>query len=175
MKTIETERLRLRAPREDDAPALLAIRNSDFVRRFNPMSVWDEKRMRGEIREEIENDSAYYIERKADGVLLGMISVEEDELRYRVRAKSVSYYLGEAYTRQGYMKEALGAVLHGLFADDPALEVISARVFRGNTASERLLLSLGFTCDGCIRRCVRMENGTVFDDMQFSLLRGGLG
>ena len=171
MKPIETARLRLRAPREDDAPALLAIRNSDFVRRFNPMSVWDETRMRVEIRKEIENDCAYYIERKADGALLGMIGVEEDELRYRVCAKSVSYYLGEMYGRQGYMKEALGAVIRGLFADDPALEVVSARVFRGNTASERLLLALGFTCEGCIRRCVRMEDGTIFDDMQFSLLR----
>ena len=174
MNKVETDRLLLRAPREDDAPALLAIRNSGFVRRFNPMSVWDEKRMRGEIRVEIENDSAYYIERKADGALLGMIGVEEDELRYRVRAKSVSYYLGEAYARQGYMKEALRAVIRTLFAQDTELEVVSARVFRGNMASERLLLSLGFTCDGCIRRCVRMENGTVFDDMQFSLLRGEL-
>ena len=50
MNKVETDRLLLRAPREDDAPALLAIRNSGFVRRFNPMSVWDEKRMRGEIR-----------------------------------------------------------------------------------------------------------------------------
>lgn len=174
MQTIETPRLWLRAPREDDAPALLTIRNSVFVRRFNPMSVWDEAQMRREIREEIENGSVYHIERKADGALLGMIGVEADDLRYRVCAKSVSYYLGEAYTRQDYMKEALSAVICTLFTQNPELEVVSARVFRGNTASERLLLSLGFTCDGCIRHCVRMENGTVFDDMQFSLLRGEL-
>ena len=69
------------------------------------------------------------------------------------------------------MKEALSACITALFRDDPALELVSARVFRGNTASERLLLSLGFTYEGCLRRCVRDDRGLVHDDMQFSLLR----
>ena len=48
---------------------------------------------------------------------------------------------------------------------------MAARVFAGNRASERLLLSLGFTYEGCIRRCVRTHDGTTRDDMQFSLFR----
>lgn len=52
------------------------------------------------------------------------------------------------------MKEALRAVLHELFTEED-LEVVAARVFTGNIASEKLLRSLGFVYEGCIRRCVR--------------------
>lgn len=169
--TIETLRLLLRAPREGDARALLQIRNSAFVMEFNNMRAWDEERMRAEIQEEIEKESCLYIERKEDGALLGGIWFEEDDIRYRVRSRCLSYYLGEQYARCGYMKEALGAAVRALFENDPELELVAARVFAGNKASERLLLSLGFTYEGCIRRCVRTQDGTTRDDMQFSLFR----
>lgn len=171
MHSVETERLVLRAPEQRDAEAMLAIRNSAFVREFNPMRVWEIDRMRAEIEAQRESGGALYIERKADGALLGGIWFEEDDQRYCVASKCVSYYLGESYTRQGYMREALGAAVEAAFAQDEALEVVAARVFRGNTASERLLLGLGFTYEGCLLHCVRSEDGRVFDDMQFCLLR----
>lgn len=169
MGTIETQRLLLRAPKSEDAAAMLEIRNSAFVRRFNPMAIWDLARMEKQIAEDAEN-GALYIERRADGVLLGGIWFEDDDQRYRVASKTVSYYLGEAYARQGYMKEALSAAVEAAFQDG-TLEVLSARVFRGNEPSERLLRALGFTYEGCLLHCVRDENGTVHDDMQFCLVR----
>ena len=69
------------------------------------------------------------------------------------------------------MKEALRAVLHELFTEEDHLEVVAARVFTGNIASEKLLRSLGFVYEGCIRRCVRTSESEIRDDMQFSLLR----
>ena len=69
------------------------------------------------------------------------------------------------------MKEALKAVIGMLFAEDPALELVASSTFGENEASQRLLHSLGFTCEGCIRRAVRDPRGTVHDDVQFSLLR----
>ena len=67
-------------------------------------------------------------------------------------------------------REALRAVLHELFTEED-LEVVAARVFTGNIASEKLLRSLGFVYEGCIRRCVRTSESEIRDDMQFSLLR----
>lgn len=171
ISTVDTERLHLRLPRESDAETLLKIRNSAFVMKFNNMRAWDVERMRAEIREEIKAGSALYIERREDGALLGGIWIEEDDIRYRVRSKCLSYYLDERYARQGYMKEALAETIRALFENDPELELVAARVFAGNTASERLLLSLGFTYEGCIRRCVRTNDGETFDDIQFSLFR----
>jgi len=171
MRQTETARLILRAPLESDTEALLAIRNSGFVQRYNAMEIVGAERLRRQIEKDIENGTAIHLVRKADNRLIGGIWMAEDDVRYDVKVRSLSYYLAEEYARQGYMKEALGAVIDALFREDPALELVSARVFRGNAASERLLLSLGFTYEGCIRRCVRDKRGVVHDDMQFSLLR----
>lgn len=69
------------------------------------------------------------------------------------------------------MREALWAVLHELFIEWN-LEVVSARVLTGNVGSERLLKSLGFVYEGCIRRCVRTPKHLIRDDMQFFFAAG---
>lgn len=158
MRELHTERLLLRTPRERDAAEIMAIRNSAFVMKNNVMEVVDKEQMVHLIHREIDYENTWYIERKEDGV------------RFDVRSRCLSYYLGEQYTRQGYMKEALRAVLHELFTEED-LEVVAARVFTGNIASEKLLRSLGFVYEGCIRRCVRTSESEIRDDMQFSLLR----
>lgn len=158
MRELHTERLLLRTPRERDAAEIMAIRNSAFVMKNNVMEVFDKEQMVHLIHREIDYEDTWYIERKEDGV------------RFGVRSRCLSYYLGEQYTRQGYMKEALRAVLHELFTEED-LEVVAARVFTGNIASEKLLRSLGFVYEGCIRRCVRTSESEIRDDMQFSLLR----
>ena len=178
MRELHTERLLLRTPRERDAAEIMAIRNSAFVMKNNVMKVLDKEQMVHLIHREIDYEDTWYIERKEDGALLGMIAAEEDGVRFDVRSRCLSYYLGEQYTRQGYMKEALRAVLHELFTEED-LKVVAARVFTGNIASEKLLRSLGFVpaasiafvYEGCIRRCVRTSESEIRDDMQFSLLR----
>lgn len=170
VRELHTERLLLRTPRERDAAEIMAIRNSAFVMKNNVMEVFDKEQMVHLIHREIDYEDTWYMERKEDGALLGMIAAEEDGVRFDVRSRCLSYYLGEQYTRQGYMKEALRAVLHELFTEED-LEVVAARVFAGNIASEKLLRSLGFVYEGCIRRCVRTSESEIRDDMQFSLLR----
>ena len=168
---LETERLLLRAPMESDTEEMLAIRNSAFVQEFNAMKIIDAEKMRGQIVRDIEHQTAFYIVRKADDKLIGGIWMEDDNARYDVKSRYLSYYLGEPYARKGYMKEALGAVIGMLFECDPELEVVASSVFSENMASERLLWSLGFTREGCIRKAVRDARGKVHDDVQFSLLR----
>ena len=145
MRELHTERLLLRTPRERDAAEIMAIRNSAFVMKNNVMEVVDKEQMVHLIHREIDYEDTWYIERKEDGALLGMIVAEEDGVRFDVRSRCLSYYLGE--------------------------QVVAARVFTGNIASEKLLRSLGFVYEGCIRRCVRTSESEIRDDMQFSLLR----
>lgn len=170
MRELHTERLLLRTPRERDAAEIMAIRNSAFVMKDNAMQKADKEQVTRLIRAEIDRGDTLFIERKEDGALLGMIAAEEDGVRFDVRSRCLSYYLGEQFARQGYMKEALRAVLHELFTEED-LEVVAARVFTGNIASEKLLRSLGFVYEGCIRRCVRTSESEIRDDMQFSLMR----
>ncbi|WP_417406233.1 hypothetical protein, partial [Hominenteromicrobium sp.] len=42
------------------------------------------------IHREIDYENTWYIERKEDGALLGMIAAEEDGVRFDVRSKSLS-------------------------------------------------------------------------------------
>ena len=169
--TIETARLILREPQLTDAEQLLVIRNSDFVQEFNAMKIIDVEKLRGQIQKDMERHTAIYLVYKADDRLIGGIWLEEDEKRYEVKSTYLSYYLAEPYARQGYMKEALGAVIDTLFMLDTELELVSSSVFSENIASEKLLRSLGFTCEGSIRKAVRDSRGCVHDDVQFSLLR----
>ena len=171
MKTLETARLILREPQLTDADRLLAIRNSDFVQRYNAMRIIDAERLKRQMIGDLEKNVAVYLVLKAENRLIGGIWLEEDDNRYEVNSKYLSFYLDEPYARKGYMKEALGAVITQLFAEDPALELVASSTFSENEASQKLLLSLGFTCEGCIRRAVRTPRGAVHDDVQFSLLR----
>lgn len=167
---IETQRLVLRDPRAVDTDPILVIRNSDFVMRFNAMTPWTREQVWNELAGDGE-ENVVIVERKEDGAVLGALFYAEDNIRYRVRSWNLSYYLGEQYARQGYMKEALRGLVDWLFAEEEGLELVSARVFSGNTGSERLLRSLGFHHEGTVRRGVRNQAGEVFDDLLFSLLR----
>ena len=73
MRELHTERLLLRTPRERDAAEIMAIRNSAFVMKNNVMEVFDKEQMVHLIHREIDYENTWYMERKEDGALLGMI------------------------------------------------------------------------------------------------------
>ncbi len=165
---LETERLILRRPEIVDAQAYTNIHNSEFVLRYNAMRPTTPERMEGAFADPEYLNSAVFLEEKTTGKLIGAIFVEDDDLRYGVASKCVSYFMDEAYSRKGYMKEALSAFLSHLFASE-ALECICARAFSDNTASRALLKSLGFQENGIIPRCVKGYSGQVFDDVIHTL------
>jgi len=169
MVCIETGRLRLRTPRPTDAGPLLAIRNSPYVLRFNPMKPWDLARMEQQVEEESHSDRVLYIEEKTAGGLIGGIWLGEDALRYGPAAFDLSYYLAENQAGKGYMTEALSHAMPYAFQKLGA-QVVSARVFRDNAASARVLEKLGFTHEGTLRLAIQTQDGVIHDDMLFSLL-----
>jgi RimJ/RimL family protein N-acetyltransferase len=107
---------------------------------------------------------------KETGKIIGVIYTGEDSLRYGVKSKEFSYFLREEEARKGYMKEALAALIDYFFTEEK-LDCVAARCFAPNVASQRLLESLGFTRDGCVRKCVRGYKDIVFDDCLYSLMR----
>ena len=107
--------------------------------------------------------------RKADGGFIGKIHLDPDNLRYEVKAVSLSYWVGEPYARQGYMTETLKALLDRLFREE-GYEIVSAQVLTPNTASAALLEKLGFTREGGLRRALRWR-GALYDNLLYSLTR----
>lgn len=167
---LETKRLILRQPCIADAESYTAIHNSEFVLRYNAMNPTTAERMAARFADEDYLANTVFMENKKNGELIGAIFLEDDDLRYGVASRNLSYFLHEAYARKGYMKEAMQAVIENLFENE-SLECICARAFAPNTASRALLKSLGFVENGVIPRCVKGYSGEVFDDVIHTLLR----
>lgn len=163
-----TERLILRRPKPTDGKDYCAIHNTAFVLRYNAMLPTSPERMEQKFSQNTGN--TVLLEEKESGTLLGAMFIEEDDLRFGVSSRSLSYFLREQDTRKGYMKEALQAVIGWLFEEEK-LECVSARVFAPNTASRALLRSLGFQENGIIPRCVKGYGDVVYDDVIHTLFR----
>lgn len=167
---LQTQKLLLRRPREQDGEELLAIRNSPFVLRCNAMEPMDGDGMAQALRLWSRNEGAFCLEELESGRVVGMVFFGEDSLRYRVPSRELSYYLGQDFSRKGYMSQALRTLIPYAM-EHWDLQVITARVFAGNTPSLGLMERLGFVREGCLRRCVQGYGGVVHDDVLLSLLR----
>lgn len=167
---LETKRLIIRRPEPRDVDDYMQFCNSEFVLRYNAMTPKTREEVLTQFSGERAQQNTFVMELKERGKVIGAIFTEEDSLRWGVESRELSYFLHEVYSRRGYMKEALRAVIDYLFTDEK-LECAAARVFAPNTASRRLLASLGFHQDGCIPRCVKGYGNVVFDDTLHSLFR----
>lgn len=166
---METKRLIIRKPELKDAKELNKIHNSEFVLKYNCMKPTDVTEMEKSIADYQEiNNSWFVLEHKQTHQVIGAIFLGEDELRYQVNSKMLSYYLDETFAHQGYMKEALQTILNYCI-NTLGLSIISARVFSENTASWKLLEKLGFTCEGELKQAVRGYNNIVYCDRLYAL------
>lgn len=107
--------------------------------------------------------------RTADDALLGGVTLSN--LRRGVaQTATLGYWIGAAHARQGYVTEALGAVLEYAF-QRLGLHRVEAACLPDNEASRRLLLKCGFREEGFAREYLRI-NGSWQDHQLFAILRG---
>lgn len=165
---LETTRLILRQLKEKDIPDLYKMIFSPFVMKFNVMKLIPYE----EFLENTKNSAAdnFYLALKGSDQIIGEISLHRDQIRYNVNSITLSYWLGEDYIQQGYMHEALEALIDFLF-HHRNIEIISARVFSHNIASQRLLEKLGFESEAYLKHAVRNYEGEVFDDILYVLFK----
>ena len=169
---LETPRLILRNLKGTDLQAYLRFRNSEFVLRYNAMARQSTEEAEEYIRNNLTNDRHVAIARKDTDAFVGMIYVEQDSLRYKANSLQVSYWLGEPYSAQGVMTEALGALVQHLLSRDD-VNSVTARVFADNPGSGKLLRRLGFLQEGRLHQAVLGYDGILHDDLLFSLRRDG--
>ena len=173
LPTIESERLRLRELREDDADALFALFSDVEVMRFWSGAPWTSRdqalahiaRMNGG-RSQVE----YYpwaIARADDDALIGTMSLFELQ-REHARAM-VGYALMPSQQGRGYATEALRAALRFAF-ELLELERIEIDIDPDNTPSRRLVERCGAQREGLFRRRWRV-NGQWADSVMYGLLR----
>lgn len=171
-------RVFLRPPRASDWRQWsdLRLRSREFLVPWEPTWPHDSltraafrRRLRQYALERRHNSGfSFLIFRAEDEALLGGISLSN--LRRGVsQSASLGYWIGAPYVRRGYMTEALAAILALAFGRLD-LHRVEAACLPDNTASQKLLLNLGFSQEGCAAGYLRI-NGRWQDHLLFALTR----
>ncbi|MCY4305903.1 MAG: GNAT family protein [Aestuariivita sp.] len=154
--SIETERLLLRPPKHSDYRSWITLRGSsrDFLIGWEP--AWSADHLSRKTyynrlywaNRAISNGSAFpfFIFQREDRELIGAITIESIR-RGPSQSGTLGYWIGEQYTRQGFMKEALFTVVHFAFSVLD-LSRMEAACLPENKASRALLESVGFKYEG---------------------------
>lgn len=176
---VETERMTLRLPQHSDFRPWSALRqqSAQFLVPWEPAWAADHlsrkaftARVHWAARAEAQGSALpLFLVRREDGALLGAITL--DHIR---RGPSLSgtlgYWIGEPHARQGYMREAIEAVVHHAFS---ALDLsrIEAACLPENKASRGVLEKSGFKYEGVAQSYLqingRWRNHVLYANLRF--------
>jgi ribosomal-protein-alanine N-acetyltransferase len=174
---IRGETVYLRYPRIADYASWARLRGEsrEFLSKWEP--IWaDDELTRGAFRRRIKRyhketrlDSAYvfFVFRKSDDMLMGGCTLSNVR-RGVTQCCALGYWIGARFARQGYMFDAIRALLPFVF-QTLGLHRIEAACLPENEASRNLLGKVGFREEGLARKYL-LINGEWRDHIQFALL-----
>ncbi|MRX49177.1 GNAT family N-acetyltransferase [Paracoccus sp. S-4012] len=174
---IETERMVLRLPAHGDARAWAALRDTsrDFLTPWEPIWADDHltqksfaQRVYWAGRAQRSGTALPLFLVRRDGVLLGAITMDNIR-RGPAMAATIGYWIGAPFARQGYMHEAILALVHHAFS---AMELsrIEAACLPENTASRGVLEKAGFKYEGVAQSYLQI-NGRWRNHVLYANLR----
>jgi len=174
------ERITLRAPMPHDFRDWRALRleSRAFLKPFEPRwseadldrSVYFARLKRGQQEAEQGSDFTFFIFTEEGGHqrLVGGLTLSNIRRR-AAQFVTLGYWMGERYAGQGYMTEAVGAVLPFVF-DTLGLHRIHAAFLPDNRASRRVLEKNGFKEEGYADKYLQID-GKWADHVLFGLTR----
>ncbi|GAB4288253.1 MAG: GNAT family protein [Roseovarius sp.] len=175
---IETERMTLREPWQADYAAWAALRrlSADFLVPWEPQWAPDHlsrksfsSRVWWAQRALADGTAApLFLIRRSDGALLGAITLDNIR-RGPAQAGTLGYWIGAPHARQGYMREALQAVVHHAF-EQLDLSRLEAACLPENRPSRRLLETCGFKFEGVAQSYLQI-NGRWRTHVLYAALR----
>ena len=153
---LETERLTLRPPVRGDFTAWSSLR----AQSQHFLTPWEPSWSADHLSRRAFTNRVYWASRAISGgtalplflfqrdsdTLLGAITLDNIR-RGPAQAGTLGYWTGEVFARQGYMREAIGAVVHHAFTRLD-LSRIEAACLPENQASRGLLEKSGFKYEG---------------------------
>ena len=153
---LETERMTLRLPQHGDWRLWSDLRadSADFLTPWEPVWASDHlsrrsftNRVYWAARAESQGTALpLFLIRRADQALIGAITLDNIR-RGPSQAGTVGYWIGRPFARQGFMREALLAVVHHAFSVMD-LSRVEAACLPENAASRGVLEKSGFKYEG---------------------------
>jgi RimJ/RimL family protein N-acetyltransferase len=175
-RTLEGERLRLRAPRRSDLAALDAAIQETLPDLILWLPWAHPAHRRADSRRYIRGAQAarasrsafeFLIERPEDGVLVGMISLHRVD--WARRCAGMGYWIRRTCWGKNIATEAARMLFDHAF-DSLELQRIEVHVAIGNAASHRVAQKLGLQREGIARGSERIA-GEFVDHVQYARLR----
>lgn len=174
---LEGGRVMLRFPRQGDFREWAALRreSADFLRPWEPLwahdelqrSAWQQRVRRYHQEYGAGNAVPLLIFERQTSRLIGGITL--GNIRYGVaQSGQIGYWLGQRYAGQGFMKEAIEAMLGYAFAT-MGLHRVEAACIPGNRRSVGVLEKVGFQREGVLRSYLRI-NGSWEDHVLYAML-----
>lgn len=162
---VETERLTLRPPIHSDFRAWTALRTNseDFLTPWEPTWAADHltrKAFTNRVYWAQRSVSAgtampLFLIRRSDQTLIGAITLDNIR-RGPAQAGTLGYWTGAPFARQGFMREAIEAVVHQAF-NRLDLSRIEAACLPENAASRGLLEKSGFKYEGVAQSYLQID------------------
>ncbi|MBK5934988.1 ribosomal-protein-alanine N-acetyltransferase [Rhodovulum imhoffii] len=176
---LETERMTLRPPVHSDYGAWAALReasasflipwepawtNDHLTRKaFTNRVYWAQRSITS------ETGVPLFMFRRADEALVGAITLDHIR-RGPAQAGTLGYWTGAPFARQGFMREAIEALVHYAFAGLD-LSRIEAACLPENIASRGVLEKSGFKYEGVAQSYLQI-NGRWRNHVLYANLRG---
>ena len=162
---IETERLTLRPPVHSDFRPWTALRveSRDFLTKWEP--AWAEDHLTRKsftnrvywAQRSVHSGSAVplFLIRRDDEALVGAITLDNIR-RGPAQSGTLGYWTGAPFARQGYMREAIEAIVHQAFTRLD-LSRIEAACLPENAPSRGLLERCGFKYEGVAQSYLQID------------------
>ncbi len=176
---IETERMTLRLPGHTDWRGWSALRaaSASFLTPWEPVWAHDHltrraftNRVYWAQRAETQGTALpLLLIRRADAVLLGAITLDNIR-RGPAQTGTLGYWIGAEHARQGFMREAIKAVVHHAFTTLD-LSRVEAACLPENVASRGVLEKCGFKYEGVAQSYLQI-NGRWRNHVLYANLRG---
>ena len=167
MCILESERLILRPPRPADIQSMTVWLGDFDVARMTSRVPHPYGEGDAETFLALADEHRFVIERKSDGLFLGMTGLYGPD--GREPGYEFGYWLGKPFWGFGYATEAASAALAFAF-DRLGAARVPSRVFADNAASWNVQRKLGFTIVGPGKGFCLARNAEV-DDLETVLLR----
>jgi ribosomal-protein-alanine N-acetyltransferase len=176
---VETERLTLRPPIHSDFRAWTALR----VKSRSYLTPWEPAWAKDHLTRKAFTNRVYWAQRSINGgsaLPLFLVRREDDTLvgaitldnirRGPAQAGTLGYWTGAPFARQGYMREAIEAIVHQAFTRLD-LSRIEAACLPENAASRGVLEKSGFKYEGVAQSYLQID-GRWRSHVLYAALRG---